>query len=71
MKNIDARGLSCPQPMLMAKKAMEAGENDTIEVLVDCEASVENIGRAARQLNWTINVVAKDGDEAKLELVKK
>lgn len=70
MKSIDARGLSCPQPMLLAKKAMEAGESDTIEVMVDCEASVENISRAARQLNWSINVTAS-GDEAKLELVKK
>lgn len=71
MKNIDARGLSCPQPMLMAKKAMEAGADSKIEVLVDCAASVENISRAAKQLGWEILVDPKDGDEARLELSKK
>ena len=70
MKSIDARGLSCPQPMLLAKKAMEEGSESKIEVLVDCAASVENIGRAAKQQGWTINVTPGQGDEARLELSK-
>ncbi len=69
MKNIDTRGLSCPQPMLMAKKAMEAGTDDRIVVLTDCGASVENISRAAKQLKWEVSVTA--GDETKIELSKK
>lgn len=69
MRTIDARGLSCPQPMLMAKKAMQAGDDDKIEVLVDCEASVENVSRAAGRLGWKINVVQGE-DEARLELTK-
>ena len=70
MKSIDARGLSCPQPMLMAKKAMETGSGENIEVLVDNEASIENISRAAKQLGWQVNV-SSSGDEARLELTKK
>jgi len=30
---VDARGQACPQPVILAKKAME--ENDRIAVLVD------------------------------------
>ena len=71
MKKIDAGGLSCPQPMLMAKKAMQAGTDDKIEVQVDCAASVENIGRAARQLGWELTVLSQEGDEAVINLGKK
>lgn len=71
MTTIDARGYSCPQPMLMAKKAMESTSESKLEVLVDCAASVENIGRAAKQLGWEINVTPVAGDEARLELHKK
>lgn len=71
MKNIDARGLSCPQPMLMAKNAMQEGSDDKIEIMVDCAASVENIGRAAKQQGWEINVTPLGGEESKIDLNKK
>lgn len=71
MDSIDARGFSCPQPMLMARKAMQEAAEDKIEVLVDCAASVENIGRAAKQLGWELRVIPLEGDEARLELNKK
>lgn len=70
MKKIDAKGLSCPQPMLMARKAMQAGSDQQIEIQVDCAASVENIGRAAKQLGWNMKVVTQQGEEAVLELTK-
>lgn len=71
MDMIDARGFSCPQPMLMARKAMQEAAEDKIEVLVDCAASVENIGRATKQLGWELHVIPLEGDEARLELNKK
>jgi len=42
---VDARGQACPQPVILAKKAME--ENDRITVLVDNSIAVENIRRLA------------------------
>lgn len=71
MKSIDARGLSCPQPMLLAKKAMESGTDSGIEISVDCAASVENVSRAAKQLGWEIQVERLEGEEARLKLLKK
>ena len=46
MKEIDARGLACPQPVILTRKAMLAGEKQLI-VRVDNAAAVENLKRLA------------------------
>jgi TusA-related sulfurtransferase len=43
-QKVDARGLSCPQPVLLTKKAIEKNEFP-IEVLVDTVTSCENVSR--------------------------
>lgn len=43
---IDARGLSCPQPLILLQKAIKDGAKD-IEITVDNETSRENIVRFA------------------------
>ena len=43
IKTLDARGLGCPQPVILAKKALE--QDDRILVLVDDEIALENIKR--------------------------
>lgn len=45
-KQIDVRGLSCPQPVILARKAIQTGDYP-IEVLVDSVASRDNIRRMA------------------------
>jgi selenium metabolism protein YedF len=54
---IDARGLGCPQPVIMAKKAIE--ENERITVLVDNDIAVENIRRMAAKMACNIAVTEK------------
>lgn len=44
MKEIDARGKPCPQPVLLTKKAVDAGETD-FNVIVDNAGSADNIVR--------------------------
>jgi len=44
---LDCRGLPCPQPVLRAKEALEQGAT-AIEMLVDNEASKNNVSRFAR-----------------------
>jgi len=58
-KTVDARGIACPQPVLLAKKALE--ENDEVTVLVDNDIAVENIRRLADQTACNFSVV-KRGD---------
>ncbi|NLI54302.1 MAG: sulfurtransferase-like selenium metabolism protein YedF [Clostridiales bacterium] len=41
---IDARGLACPQPVIMAKKELDGGCRD-LTVLVDNRSAVENLTR--------------------------
>jgi selenium metabolism protein YedF len=43
---IDARGLRCPQPLMLTKKALEGmAEGERLQVLIDNELSCENLMR--------------------------
>ncbi len=58
-KVVDARGLSCPQPVLLARKAMEEGEFP-IEVLVDTGTSRDNVSRVAQKAGYKVRVEEKE-----------
>jgi len=45
-KRIDARGLSCPQPVVLVDRAVKEGNTD-LEITVDNEVSRENVLRMA------------------------
>jgi tRNA 2-thiouridine synthesizing protein A len=68
MISIDARGLSCPQPVMLSRKAMDAGKFP-VEVLVDSVTSRENVRRMAENAGCKVAVVAA-GDEFRLTLSK-
>jgi TusA-related sulfurtransferase len=55
IKTIDARGLSCPQPVMLTQEAISKLENGTVEVLVDTATARENVSRLARNSGWQIN----------------
>jgi len=61
-KIVDARGLSCPQPVLMTLDEIKAGEAAELEVLVDTDTSKENVSRAAGSRGWTVTNVREEGD---------
>jgi tRNA 2-thiouridine synthesizing protein A len=65
---VDARGLSCPQPVILAKKAIQAGEFP-IKVLVETVTSRENVRRMAEKEGCQVDVEGL-GDEFKLTLTK-
>ncbi|MGE4440622.1 MAG: sulfurtransferase TusA family protein [Desulfomicrobium sp.] len=69
-QKVDARGLSCPQPVLMAMQAMRAKGSGEIEVVVDNEASRENVSRAAQSQGWSVVLDELDGGEFRLSLAK-
>ena len=61
-KTIEARGLSCPQPVLMTLEEIKAGKADEIIVMVDNDASKENVSRAAVNRGWIVaDIDEKDG----------
>ena len=65
---VDARGLACPQPVLLAKKAI--AENEEVIVLVDNEIAVENIRRLAVKTACGFSVTEKEGGVREIGLVR-
>ncbi|HHE74655.1 MAG TPA: sulfurtransferase-like selenium metabolism protein YedF [Desulfobacteraceae bacterium] len=61
MKEIDARGLACPAPVLQTKAAVEEVKPDSIKVMVDSEASKQNVCRFLKSQNFDTDV-QKDGN---------
>ena len=60
MKHLDARGLSCPEPVVMIRKAMMSGER-AYEIVVDNVTSKENVTRYAEHQGYTVSVSEADG----------
>ena len=55
MKEIDARGLSCPAPVLMTKAAIENDTAPRLRVLVDNEAARQNVCRFLASRGYSIS----------------
>ena len=51
---VEARGLSCPQPVLETKKALEKLSGGRVEVLVDTVTSRENVARFGGSRGWKV-----------------
>ena len=58
---VDARGRSCPEPVLMTKKAL-AQQSGRLQVLVDNQVAVDNITRFAQNKGLAVRVENKGSD---------
>ncbi len=54
MKEIDARGLACPQPVILTKKALE--ENKSVMTIVDNETAKANMLKLAKKMKCEVAV---------------
>ena len=68
MKTIDARGLSCPEPVILTRKALASGDS-SYEIIVDNPASRENVTRFAEHQGYRVSI-REDGGEYTLSLTK-
>ena len=66
-KIIDARNLSCPQPVVLTKKALE--EVDEVTTIVDNEVARDNVSRLGKSQGCTVSAESK-GDGIYLTLKK-
>ena len=57
-KIVDARGLACPQPVVLTKKAL--AEADQVTTIVDNPTSKENVSRLAKKEGCEIQVEEKE-----------
>lgn len=68
---VDARGLSCPQPVLATVKEIKKGQRGEIVVLVDTDTSKENVCRAATAQGWQAKSIDGEGEGYKITLEKR
>ena len=70
IKTIDARGLCCPQPVLLAQAAIKGVEKGTIRVLVDSETARDNVTRIAQKSGWAAETEAQADGVIQISLTK-
>ena len=64
--NIDAKGLTCPAPVLLVKDAVEQDNPSSLTVLVDNQAACENVSRFLTSKGFEVKD-SKDGENFIIE----
>ena len=59
---IDARGYSCPMPVVMVQNEVKKNAPDTLDVLVDSQTCVENVTRFGEKQGYTVSCASEGGD---------
>lgn len=59
---IDARGMSCPLPVVMVQKEVKKNAPKKLEVAVDSMVCVENVTRFAENAGYEVKTEPKDGE---------
>lgn len=67
---IDARGLSCPQPVILTMNEIKKVQRGEIVILVDTNTSKENVSRAAIAQGWSVKEIVPEGIGYKITIVK-
>ncbi|MCL0058992.1 sulfurtransferase TusA family protein [Dehalococcoidia bacterium] len=56
MIEVDARGFSCPIPVVKTTQALDGHPGKPVIVLVDSEVARENVSRLARSRGYSVKV---------------
>ena len=70
MREIDCRGMACPQPVLTTKKALEKMEGGEFILIVDNPSARDNVERFAQSQGAAVEV-EKKGNDFLLHIQKK
>ncbi len=62
MQEVDARGLSCPEPALMAMDAMNEFPNEEIRVLVSTATQKQNVTEIAQKKKREVTATQEGAD---------
>ena len=60
-RKVDCRGLSCPEPVILARKALAANDLPVV-VVVDTGTSRDNVTRMAQKAGYRV-AVRQEGPE--------
>ena len=67
-KVLDARGLACPEPVVLTKRAIEEGGFDLLEVLVDGDGRAGNVAPLRRICRARGDVARVEGTTAAIRI---
>lgn len=70
MAVIDTRGMSCPQPVLMTKKALAASTAASLDVLVDNAAALNNVTRFLKSAGFKQIDASPSGEDTLIRASK-
>lgn len=68
-ETVDCRGLSCPEPVLVTRQALQKTGAGSVTVLVSSAVARDNVTRTAKSLGWSVAVEAA-GEGFKLNLIR-
>jgi selenium metabolism protein YedF len=68
IKIVNAVGLACPEPVVLAKKALESHEQ--IIVIVDNDAALENVKRLGTKSGCNVKVEKKNDGTYEIDLIR-
>ena len=63
---LDARGLACPQPVILTRKALAEGGFSELEVIVNTSSGRENVARFAGHAGCTIGSIEESSEETRI-----
>lgn len=70
MNKIDAKGLVCPKPVILTKKALDDTENKVVETTVDNEVAVENLKKLAESMKCDYKTETLSDQEFRVTITK-
>lgn len=61
-KEIDARGLTCPHPVMETEKVLRELKKGTVVTIVDNAAARDNVNRLAGNMGCAVSIEKRGGD---------
>jgi selenium metabolism protein YedF len=69
-RTVDARGLNCPQPVILTKRVMDEDSGEAIVTLVDNPTAVENVCKLAASQGYDFTIESQ-GSESHIHMTQK
>jgi len=70
IKIINACGLSCPQPALLARQALSSLAGGSVRMLVDSTTARDNVVRTAQKAGWQAAIENQANGRIQISLTK-
>ncbi|HZJ84977.1 MAG TPA: sulfurtransferase TusA family protein [Syntrophomonadaceae bacterium] len=67
---VDARGFSCPQPVIMTLNKIKKVKKGDIVIMVDTDTAKENVSRASKSRGWEVVEISPEDSDYKITIRK-